>query len=122
MPDGGDTALGSKKVSDLQSDIRIEDNVVKGTLNWLTDFTDFDSNDATGNYLCLKINEAVGQPEGTVKFQLKGTKVKQKVPKNITDDGIIICLIHDNDNVIELAGDNMSTKILKCSGLELKKG
>ncbi len=107
-----------KQASELQSNISVtEDGSVTGTLNYLQNYDKF-SQGAKGNFLGLIIKEA---KEGkTVTTKITGKEATGKVV-TLTDDGIIIYHVHDNDNKISIMiGD--TTKELTLTGLTLSPG
>ena len=90
----GETTKYGKQVSDLQTDIEISDTSISGTLNYVTDFTEFNVSDASeqsGNYLALEVEV----PEGaTVTTELINGK---KGPVDLTNDKFCVYRITDKD-------------------------
>ncbi len=118
-------ALGDKNISDLQEDISLDGNKVLGISKYVENFTAFNESNAKeqkGNYLLLQFDEAIGKPDGTVKFLLKGSDVNQKKAKSVDPkDGRILLLIHNNNNEIEITQDEKETRTLTLADLIMLK-
>ena len=71
VPDQNTQLLGTIKVSDLSTDLSLEGNDFKGSLNHVENWTEFskDTSDNTGNFLPMYFEEAKGQTKGTVKVE-----------------------------------------------------
>ena len=117
------TNLGEKTVQDLCDNVNLEDDNVTGALNHIENWKEFSSktDEQTGNFLPLYIEEAKGQEKGTVKCELKGTGAKVKKPMAVDEkDGLIVLQIHNVDNTIEITSEGKKTRILNLSQLDLK--
>ena len=91
-----DTDLFGKSVTDLQSDITIEDNTISGTLKHVTDYTDFSSiaEEQSGNYIALRCK---ADSADSVYVQVSGS---ENPPVKLDDDGIVVLRIKDNIQTI----------------------
>ncbi len=119
IPEGKTTALGTKTVGDLQEDIVIKGDKVTGKSKYVTGFTEFNENNPAeqeGNYLVIKVEEATQGK--TVMVKMTGQETSG-ISKKLDPDGILICLIHNQDNKIELTVDSEDTRILDLSELTL---
>ncbi len=116
IPDGESVALGSKQVKDLQENITLEGDKIKGTSKYLAEFNDY-SQGASGNFICIKVNEAT---EGkTVTCKMTGTG-KTTQEKTLDEDGLLVAKIENiNNKIIFTNGD--TTKTLDLTSVELKQ-
>ena len=111
-----DTDLLGKYVGDLQEDIVIDGNSIKGKLLYVTGYTDFSPGDEelqTGNYLALHCT--CSDPGATITVTLTN-------PSVLDEDGIIVLYIRDKDTqtvkvVASKEGVNSVTKTFKLSDL-----
>ena len=114
--------LGEKTVQDLCENLSISGDNVTGSLLYVENWTEFSKTDNTGNFLPLYFAEAIGQPKGTIKCELKGTGAKLKKPVSVDEkDGLVVFQIHDTDNTIEITSEGKETRTLNLSQLDLKK-
>ena len=93
-PEDGEAVLFGKSVSDLQSDIVIDEDSITGTLNYVTGYTGFSSleEQQSGNYLALKVD--VGEETGvTTTVEVVGG---DKGPVTLDEDMNIVLLIKDS--------------------------
>ncbi len=124
IPSNETELLGEKTVQDLCENLSIEGDNVKGTLNYIENWTEFskDSSENTGNFIPLYFEEAKGAKKGTVKVELKGTGAKLKKPVAVDEkDGLIVFQIHDKDNILEITSEGKETRTLILEGLTLKQ-
>ena len=103
--DAGEDLFG-KVISDLQSDIVINDDNITGSLKYVTDYTGFSSNpeEQNGNYLAIHCTnnyedpisvEIIGGTHGSVQLD---------------SDGIIVLFIRNNEQEIKVtSGDLVKT-------------
>ncbi len=115
IPDGESVVLGSKQVKDLQENITLEGDKIKGTSKYLTEFNDY-SQGANGNFICIKVDEATKKE--TVKVKVTGTG-KTTPEKTLDEDGLLIVKVENIDNKIILTNGN-TTKTLILTDLTLK--
>lgn len=109
-----------KNVSDLQTDIVVDNDAITGTLKYVTGYTGFSSNVAEqqGNYLALKVSA----PEGakTTVEVVGGTKG----PVALDDDMNIVLLIKNKDTqsvkVVTEKDGKSATKTYSLKGLTLQ--
>lgn len=61
-PEDGDSVVLGKTVSDLQSNVIVNDDYIQGTLKYVSGWTDFSGNPEyqSGNYLALKFEASEG--------------------------------------------------------------
>ena len=121
----GETSLnlGEKTVQDLCENASLDGDNVTGALKHVKNWTEFSSksDENTGNFLPLYIEEAKGQAKGTIKCELKGTGAKTKKPVAVDEkDGLIVFQVHDKDNTIEITSEGKETKILTLNEVDLK--
>lgn len=116
IPTGESVALGTRLVSDLQENITIEDNKVKGTLKYIDNFEEFNSSNDTGNFLILKIEEATKGKKVTTNISGEGASGKDK---QLDEDGIIIYHVFSTENKINITCDS-ATRTLELTDLVLK--
>lgn len=107
--------MTDKHASDLQSDIAIADNKVTGKLKYIESWTAFDTKDNTGNFLMLKIDEAMQSKVVTTKIEGEGASGKVVTLDN---DGIIIYHVHAKTNKITITCEGVD-RVLDLSGLDL---
>lgn len=113
--------LGEKTVQDLTENLSFEGDNAKGTLKYVDNWTEFSKTDNSGNFIPLYFEEAKGQPKGTVKCEIKGTRAKLKKPVAVDEkDGLIVFQVHNKDNTIEVTSEGKDTKTLVLKDLELK--
>ena len=118
----GETALLGKTANDLQSNISISDNTVSGTVNYVTDYTEFYPDDLSqqeGNFLALKF-EATNSNKITCELS---EAASGKGPVQLDEDGLFVARLTNNSQTItvkaESEGGKASTTVLKLSGLTL---
>lgn len=116
----GETELLGKTADDLQSNIAIEGDVVSGTSKYVTDYTEFSSNEEEqkGNYLALKF-EATNSTNITCQLS-EATSTPDLV--ELDSDGIFIARLHSNTQTITVVatGTKSTTTVLKLTGLTLE--
>lgn len=118
----GETSLLGKTANDLQSNISISDNTVSGTVNYVTDYTEFypdDPSQQEGNFLALKF-EATNSNKITCELS---EAASGKGPVQLDEDGLFVARLTNNSQTItvkaESEGGKASTTVLKLSGLTL---
>ena len=121
----GETSLnlGEKTVNDLIENLALDGDTPTGALKYVENWIEFSSksDENTGNFLPLYIEEAKGLPKGTIKCELKGTGAKTKKPVAVDEkDGLIVFQVHDKDNTIEITSEGKETKILTLNEVDLK--
>ena len=122
IPSNETQLLGEKTVQDLCENLSIENDNVKGTLNYIENWTEFSKTDNSGNFIPLYFEEAKGQPKGTIKCEIKGTGVKLKKPVAVdSSDGLIVFQVHNKDNTIEITSEGKETRTLILKELTLKQ-
>lgn len=113
-PEAGETTIFGKTVNTLQSDVAVDGNAITGTLTYVSDYTDFNSDPTyqKGNFLALKFTngtlgsvmnvELVNGVKDSVKFEddtkaviLITDKTKQKIKVNISKDGNTASKLYD---------------------------
>lgn len=89
-----DGELFGKLASELQNDIEIEGNSISGTLNYVTDYTQFSSKteEQEGNYLAIKCTAI---PGATITVELINGTLGH--PVTLDPDGLIVLRITDKD-------------------------
>ena len=102
-----------KDVSDLQ-DVTLSENKVKGTLNYVKDYDEFEKG-VEGNFLAIEIEEA--KNGDTVTAELSDPEKKGKITLN-SSDYLLVSKIHANTQTITLKNGE-TTKILDLTGLTL---
>lgn len=94
----GDTVY-EKKVSELQSDVRVNSNAISGTLHYVTGYTGFNSSDAEeqeGYFLALDFD---WEPtDGTMTVELVGGT---KGPVTLTDPSDKFCVFRITDETTQ---------------------
>jgi hypothetical protein len=116
------TDLLGKSVTDLQSDIEIEDGEISGTLKYVTGYTGFsgDTAEQTGNYLVLHI-----ACEGATKITAFLTNGNATKPVTLDSDGLLISRITDKATqklIFTAYGENIScTEEFDLTGLTLNE-
>lgn len=110
-----------KPVSDLQSDVVIQESNISGTLKYVTGYTDFSSetDEQSGNYLVLKVDNG-GNDDVTATVEVVGG---EKGPVELDSDMNIVLLIKSNTDqsvrvVLSLNGTSV-TKTYTLTGLTL---
>ncbi len=124
IPSNETQLLGEKTVQDLCESLSIEGDNVKGTLNYVENWTEFskDSSENTGNFIPLYFEEAKGAKKGAVKVELKGTGAKLKKPVAVDEkDGLIVFQVHNKDNTLEITSEGKETRTLILKELTLKQ-
>ena len=124
IPNNETQLLGEKTVQDLCENLSIEGDNVKGTLNYIENWTEFskDSSENTGNFIPLYFEEAKGAKKGAVKVELKGTGAKLKKPVAVDEkDGLIVFQVHNKDNTLEITSEGKETRTLILEELTLKQ-
>lgn len=115
------TELYGKAASDLQTNITITDDVVSGTLKYVTGYTGFsgDASEQSGNYLALEIDREDGV---TVTVELLGGNSEGHPVTLPDDDDVLVGRITSNTQnirIIATDGTNTETRVLRLSGLTL---
>lgn len=119
VPRGEENFLG-KAVSELQTDVEVNDTKVTGTLNYVEEFTEFNKSNSLeqeGNFIVLKVDEATKGK--TVTAKITGTGAKGKLT-TLDSDGILICKVANKDNKITFNIEDTS-KTLDLTALELRE-
>ncbi len=116
---GGDQQLLGMQVSNLQQDIQIgEDNVVKGTLKYVSDFTQFSQSLKDGNFLALYFPEA--KAGKNVSCEVKGSEaVLGRAVQVDPKDGTIIIKVANQQQTIDITVDGDLKRTLTLTGLTL---
>lgn len=108
-------------VGDLQSSVAIENGVISGTLNYVTDYTGFSGDVAlqSGNYLALKCTTE--NPRDTITVELIGGTVGH--PVTLDADRNIVLRITNTETqsvkVVATDGESTATQQYALSGLTL---
>lgn len=98
--------LFGKVISDLQSDIVINDDNITGSLKYVTDYTGFSSNpeEQNGNYLAIHCTNNYEDP---ISVEIIGGT---HGPVQLDSDGIIVLFIRNNEQEIKVtSGDLVKT-------------
>lgn len=84
--------LFGKTVSDLQSNVVINDDTITGTLNYIDEYTGFSSDEAltSGNYIALHAN-VPGVDNAVI-------TVKVTNPVKLDEDGVVVLRIADKSS------------------------
>ena len=118
IPEGTTDILG-KTINELQN-VTIENNNVTGTLNYISDYTDFSSNpeEQSGNYLVIKV-EATNATSITCQIS-EATSTPD--PIELDEDGIFVARLHSNTQTITIKaiGEATTTQVLNLTGLTLE--
>ena len=120
----GETVLG-EAVSDLQSDISISGNRIRGTLKYVSGFTGFsgDPELQEGNYLVLSWKNADLTGLTTLKIGLDPSASGTPAPECINDpDKNIVLRIRDNDQRVTVTygnADKVETRVYSIKDLVL---
>lgn len=120
-PESGEAVLFGKNVSDLQTDVTVNEDSITGTLKYVTGYTDFsaETSEQEGNYLALKCDTNTDGAVVTVEV-VGGTKG----PVTLDADKNIVLLIKDKASqdvrVIATKGDQSIEKTYDLSGLTLE--
>ena len=107
-------------MSELQSDIVIDEDSISGTLHYVTGYTDFSSvvGEQSGNYLALKVD---APEDSTVIVDLVGgTKGAVELD---SDRNIVLKISNKDTQSIEITveqGDSIAEKAYNLSGLTLE--
>lgn len=107
-------------MSELQSDIVIDEDSISGTLHYVTGYTDFSSvvGEQSGNYLALKVD---APEDSTVIVDLVGgTKGAVELD---SDRNIVLKISNKDTQSIEITveqGDSIVEKAYNLSGLTLE--
>lgn len=108
-------------MNDLVENLVLDRDTPSGSLKYVKNWVEFDKTDNSGNFLPLYIEEAKGQPKGTIKCELKGTGAKLKKPVAVDEkDGLIVFQVHNKDNTIEITSEGKETRTLNLSQLDLR--
>ena len=122
-PLDGETEVLGKTVNELQENIAInKNNEITGKLKYVTDFIEFNKSvkeEQKGNFIAIKVEEATQGK--TVTGQLAGTGTKNGKPVKLTDDGIFICKVANNDNTIKITVDGENERTLTLTKVELEQ-
>lgn len=99
-----DTDLLGKVISDLQSDIVIGENEIRGTLKYVTGYTGFSGEPElqSGNFLALHITTNDGAP---ISVELIGGKYG---PVTLDEDGLIILRIANKEQRVKITSGSMT--------------
>lgn len=95
LPVDGEVSLFGKTVNELQTGINVSDNGISGTLNSVSDYTDFSSipDEQSGHYLALAVDSNPPYDKATVEL-VGGTKG----PVTLDADKNIVLLIKNKDS------------------------
>lgn len=112
--------LFGKMVSELQTGVSINNNVISGNLHEVTDYTEFSSKpeEQSGHYLALKFDTSA-ETETTV--ELVGGTLGQ--PVTLDEDKNIVLLIGNINQTIKVVttdGEETVTEVYSLSGLILE--
>lgn len=115
------TDLYGKAAADLQENVKIEADVISGTLKWVTGYTGYsgDPDLQEGNYLALKCDRESGV---TVTVELIGGDSEGHPVTLPDDDDIMVGRITSNTQkirVIATDGTETETRIFWLTGLTL---
>lgn len=106
----------------MQTGIVVSEDSISGTLNYVTDYTGFNSTvveEQSGNYIALKIETTPEDAVTTVEI-VGGTKG----PVQLDEDMMFIGRIKNKDTqsirVVATTGDETTTKTYSLTGLTLK--
>lgn len=108
----GTTVLG-KLVSDLQTNVSVANKTVEGSLNYVTDYTEFSSDTAlqSGNYLALKFSN----------FDTRATSIKVGlVPSAIGMDLVEIINDPDRNGVFRVTSTTQKFRVVTSDGTSSK--
>lgn len=108
----GTTVLG-KLVSDLQSNVSVANKTVEGSLNYVTDYTEFSSDPTlqSGNYLALKFSD----------FDTRATSIKVGlVPSAIGMDLVEIINDPDRNGVFRVTSTTQKFRVVTSDGTSSK--
>lgn len=108
----GTTILG-KLVSDLQSNVSVANKTVEGSLNYVTDYTEFSSDPTlqSGNYLALKFSN----------FDTRATSIKVGlVPSAIGMDLVEIINDPDRNGVFRVTSTTQKFRVVTSDGTSSK--
>lgn len=99
-----DEDLFGKVVSDLQSNIEITESEIKGTLNYVTDYTGFSSNpeEQSGNYLVIHNTSNLEDP---IFVEVIGG---YSGPVQLDPDGLIVLRIANNEQKVKVTCGDLS--------------
>lgn len=117
-PEDPTSVVLGKAVSALQTDVVVNDKFIKGTLHYVTGYTQYSETEAeqSGNYLALKFDVSDG---ATTTVQLTGKPV-------VTLDNNKNCVFRiENKNtqkikVVTTLGDDTITKVFSLAGLDIE--
>lgn len=122
---GTQVVLG-KEVSDLQSNVTVDGTAISGTLNYVTDYTQFSSQTElqSGNYLALKFSD-IDPTATSVKVGLVPSAIGMDLVEIIDDpdkNGVFRITNKDTQklHVVTSDGTNEKTQIFDLSGLTLE--
>lgn len=104
-----------KSVSDLQSNIQVNDDYITGTLHYVTDFTGFSglAREQQGNYLALRFEDETG---ATTVVELVGGK---HGPVTLDSDKVCIFQIADTEKqTIKVTTSKNGSSVTKIYGLQ----
>ena len=121
-PEDATSVLLGKAVSALQDDVIVNDKFIKGTLHYVTGYTQFSNDEAeqSGNYLALKFETTDGS---TTTVQLIG---QQPVKEPVTLDGdknVVLRIVNKNTQklkVVTTLGEDTITKTFSLAGLAIE--
>lgn len=108
----GTTVLG-KLVSDLQTNVSVANKTVEGSLNYVTDYTEFSSDPTlqSGNYLALKFSN----------FDTRATSIKVGlVPSSIGMDLVEIINDPDRNGVFRVTSTTQKFRVVTSDGTSSK--
>lgn len=115
-----DVDLLGKRVTDLQENIEVTDDVVSGTLKMVTDYTGFSSiaEEQSGNYIAMYCE---ANPNATITVELVGGR---SGAVTLDDDGLIVLRVTDPSQSIRVVasanGYESAVKVFSLSGLTLQ--
>lgn len=122
---GTQVVLG-KEVSDLQSNVTVDGTSISGTLNYVTDYTQFSSQTElqSGNYLALKFSD-IDPAATSVKVGLVPSAIGMDLVEIIDDpdkNGVFRVTNKNTQKfkIVTSDGTNEKTQIFDLSGLTLE--
>lgn len=113
-----DGDLLGKSASDLQTNIIVTNNKIKGTLKYIADYTSagYVGDEASGNYLALKCTSING---ATITVEVVGGV---HGAQTLDSDGLVICRIANTSQKIKVVASKngqSTTKTYSLTGLTL---
>lgn len=109
-----------KTVSELQTNVEIEDNMITGKLLYVENYTDYSTNlsEQQGNYLALKVTTDVGNAE--ISVELLGGKDGPKTPD--ADGRVVMRVTNTESQSVKISatkGVDTVVRMYSLKGLEL---